>query len=218
MTVVIAAVRLVWGSVPDWVVAVGTLAALTGTLYLLVLQRRQLREQGEALGLQGRALQLEIERLHAERTAVERAQADRVWAWFGWPPGAEHVADPDAECVQFHNGSDLFVYEAVAVVVDWRYGPRVDTVGRFVTPGTNVHEPPTLVSVALAVPPGDTYRMIVTGGGAMGLRAGIEVAFTDAAGRHWARRIGGALEQLDQPAAEHYGLGRPLHDAPWAQR
>jgi len=42
-------------------------------------------------------------------------------------------------------------------------------------------------------------------------RLGLEVAFTDGAGRHWVRRVpSGDLELLEVAPVEHYGIGRPL--------
>lgn len=40
-------------------------------------------------------------------------------------------------------------------------------------------------------------------------RPGVELAFTDASGRHWIRRAGGRLERLDVPAWRHYGFTSP---------
>ena len=68
--------------------------------------------------------------------------------------------------------------------------------------------------LASALPPG---RWVVVMGGYPTLtsasRARIEIAFTDAAGRHWVRRIDGRLEKLKQSPIVHYGLTRPL---PWS--
>lgn len=42
-------------------------------------------------------------------------------------------------------------------------------------------------------------------------RLGVEVAFTDGAGRHWVRRVpSGNLESLDSTPVRHYGIGFPL--------
>jgi NAD(P)-dependent dehydrogenase (short-subunit alcohol dehydrogenase family) len=38
----------------------------------------------------------------------------------------------------------------------------------------------------------------------------IEVAFTNRAGVHWIRRGSGSLVQIEQPAAEHYGIPEPV--------
>jgi hypothetical protein len=42
-------------------------------------------------------------------------------------------------------------------------------------------------------------------------RLGLEVAFTDGAGRHWVRRAPtGDLKPLDANPVKHYGISRPL--------
>jgi hypothetical protein len=42
-------------------------------------------------------------------------------------------------------------------------------------------------------------------------RLGVEVAFTDGAGRHWVRRAPtGNLGSLEAAPVEHYNIGRPL--------
>ena len=57
------------------------------------------------------------------------------------------------------------------------------------------------------------------GFGAMGFREGIEVGFTDAAGRHWRRSIGGPLQELPDSAIITYGFCYPIGDtAPAVKR
>lgn len=62
------------------------------------------------------------------------------------------------------------------------------------------------------VPPG---RWMVTSqnmGDAVGMhmRAGVEVAFRDAAGLNWIRRVDGRLEKITSEPADHYHLDRPI--------
>jgi len=45
----------------------------------------------------------------------------------------------------------------------------------------------------------------------MGLRFGVEVGFTDSAGRHWIRRSSGALEQIKQAPENQYGISQPIN-------
>lgn len=40
---------------------------------------------------------------------------------------------------------------------------------------------------------------------------GIEIAFTDAAGKHWVRRADGTLSPLSRSPIDHYGVRRPVH-------
>ncbi len=42
-----------------------------------------------------------------------------------------------------------------------------------------------------------------------GGRPAVELAFTDASGRHWIRRAKGRLERIDAPAWRHYGFTSP---------
>ncbi len=69
----------------------------------------------------------------------------------------------------------------------------------------------TLLPETLAIlPPGRwavAKQVDVPGG--MFLRWGLEVAFTDSAGRHWIRRAAGSLEAIKQDPATHYGVGQP---------
>lgn len=39
---------------------------------------------------------------------------------------------------------------------------------------------------------------------------GVEIAFTDAAGRHWVRRVTGELIESPVDALDRYGVSRPV--------
>ncbi len=120
-------------------------------------------------------------------------QANLVSAWF------------DGEEVMFTNASEAPVYRLIASLVDVRTGT-----------GPTLSLPGSVESRAFCarVLPGDRVSVPLTssGGGAMGLRVDVELAFTDSAGRHWHRPAFQPLEELETPANTHYGLADPL---PW---
>lgn len=60
------------------------------------------------------------------------------------------------------------------------------------------------------LPSGRYYIRIPHGGGGMMKRFGLEVAFSDAAGRHWIRYGTGALESLPVDAPTYYQVRRPI--------
>jgi hypothetical protein len=57
-----------------------------------------------------------------------------------------------------------------------------------------------------SLPPGQWRLDVDSGWGASGARPGVEVAFTDKAGRHWIRRADGRLEAIKDEAMTHYGV------------
>jgi hypothetical protein len=185
----------------EWAGAGVAALAFAATLVLLRQQQRTVRDQAAALDLQ-RA------QVRAQDDAQLRAQAEKFWAWLGDRPGTKtRNTGVGGASIQFHNGSDLFIYEAVAVLRDWRTGAEP------VDPAAPIDPPygQDYVAMALAVPPGDSYEMMAGPiDGAMGFRAGIEVSFTDAAGRRWRRAIGGPLQQLPEGAVTTYGFHYPI--------
>jgi hypothetical protein len=116
------------------------------------------------------------------------------------------------------NGSERPVYGVVAWVVasegmapatgeDWV--ARIRAAAGPVDGGVVAREPSTPVLLPL-LPPGVTALELpawVSSGS--GGRPAIEVAFTDATGRHWLRRGGGRLSSIDAPAWRHYGFTSP---------
>jgi hypothetical protein len=129
-----------------------------------------------------------------ETDRLRRLQAERI---SGWP-----AADGDASGTPLTllNRSDEPVYEVVATLV--------------MVQGAGAHRgedwvPPGYRRTLSVLPPG-RYRVLVESGWAgMSARPGVEVAFTDRAGAHWIRRATGALEEIKQPAIDHYGMSRP---------
>lgn len=62
------------------------------------------------------------------------------------------------------------------------------------------------------LPPGLWSTTISTDGNGMGVVLGVEIAFSDSAGRSWARGGEGCLKKLDAPPDNYYQLNYPI---PW---
>lgn len=60
------------------------------------------------------------------------------------------------------------------------------------------------------LPPGLCSTTISTDGSGMGVVLGIEIAFSDSAGRSWARGGEGCLKKLDAPLDKYYQLDYPI--------
>lgn len=60
------------------------------------------------------------------------------------------------------------------------------------------------------LPPGLCSTTISTDGSGMGVVLGIEIAFSDSAGRSWARGGEGCLKKLDAPPDKYYQLNYPI--------
>ncbi len=116
------------------------------------------------------------------------------------------------------NGSELPVFSVVAWVVatagtapgsgeEWVARLRRDEAspdGRLDSP-----EPSTPAMLALLPPGRADLELPAWARSGDGERPAIELAFTDASGRHWVRRAGGRLQRLDRPAWRHYGFTSP---------
>ncbi len=116
------------------------------------------------------------------------------------------------------NGSDQPVYGVVAWVVasggaapvtgeEWvrRIGP--EAAAREGAPGVGEPSTPALLPL---LPPGATELELPTwASSGSGGRPAIEIAFTDATGRHWIRRGGGRLAPIGVAAWRHYGFTSP---------
>ncbi|WP_156763821.1 hypothetical protein [Mycobacterium sp. 852002-50816_SCH5313054-b] len=151
------------------------------------------------------------------------AQARQISGWTTPLPPSIPRADifppafgpcQNAQSVHLANSSAEAVYEVVVHIV-WiqgaapRTGEEIEAHYRNPRPG----EPPDRMRAVVQVLPPNTYWLPLAGPTSMvpAGRLGLEVAFTDGAGRHWIRRVPtGNLEQLDTPPVEHYGIGRPL--------
>jgi hypothetical protein len=77
--------------------------------------------------------------------------------------------------------------------------------------GAPRHEPQPKNQIQIAViPPGDGYAKIRFNYQGMGKRAGIEIAFQDAAGRYWLRQTNGELQGLDVSPMKYYQIPLPI--------
>ena len=162
---------------------------------------------------------LVLDRQTRARDARE-AQARHISAWLG------------GRGVRVSNASEQAIYR----VVIWRVlssglaGPKTgeEMFGRFdeaeVSPPTKLPADDTteddpqpafpfseFLSLEI-VPRGEwTAEMPPWIGGGMFRSPGIEIAFTDSAGRHWIRRVTGSLEPISKDPTQHYGLFEPVH-------
>lgn len=116
------------------------------------------------------------------------------------------------------NGSDQPVYGVVAwVVASGGTAPAtgeewVRMIGSGAAPRDGAVGPrePSTPALLPLLPPGVTELELPAwaGSGSAG-RPAIEMAFSDASGRHWIRRGGGRLASIDAPAWRHYGFTSP---------
>jgi hypothetical protein len=161
-----------WGTVPDWLAAIGTLAAFGVALRLLAKELAARREQEE------------------DRRS---SQARLVSAW---------PTDPQVEggrlrvTVVVKNGSDEPVYQVHAVLVPpdspWAEDPEAGAgqvpaaeIGRMMLPPGQKEEGrfPMIMSILhTGIGPGP-----------------VGISFTDAAGRRWKRYPDGRLVELNRP-------------------
>ncbi|HYN69324.1 MAG TPA: hypothetical protein VEX41_03840 [Candidatus Eisenbacteria bacterium] len=131
---------------------------------------------------------------------ARRYQAERITAWLS----AAQRTDSEGRGwggLVLRNASDQVAYRCIATAVDVRGSADAAQNGSL--------EFRVLLS---HVPPGTDKVEIEQLDGAMGLRAGIEIAFQDAAGHNWRRKAEGELVEIKQDPASYYGLSEPL---PW---
>lgn len=135
-----------------------------------------------------------------ERSRDDReAQARKISAWI------DSVVYDEPTTATALNASDSPVYRFVAFLV-LAQGAGPQTGEDVATRDDDLAHPAAL----LVLPPGrHPIKLSPWYGGDMGRRAGVEIAFTDASGRHWIRRVTGRLEQTDTDAVEHYRLPMP---------
>ena len=165
-----------WGDVPAWAGAIGTVGALFAAL-------RQIHHERTAR-----------QRSEAQTTAAaERWQAERVSSWFSEGQGGVYA-------MVLSNASHEPVYSVVVTLVLVAGAGPIR--GEDVAPATDISGGRAHVAV---VPPG-RWRVALTDAywGGMFRYPGVEVAFTDSAGRHWVRRALGALERLEAAPLEHF--------------
>ena len=129
---------------------------------------------------------VQTRKLEQQRADAERAsQASRVAGWLVLTGSGQ---DEGYE-ITVRNSSDLPVTRLMAMIVDGRYSPPACEPA---TPECGIFAPFD------PVPPSTTLRKRTeSAGGASGWRPSVQIAFTDAAGRHWVRRPDGALFEID---------------------
>lgn len=135
--------------------------------------------------------------------AETQGQASLVATWLGGrPPRGQAVPTGDLG-VTLRNASSEPVYDVVVwLVLVQGAGPRSGEESAKV----GGMRPATLA----ILPPGSYWSSVGGWSPGMYARPGVEVAFTDAAGRHWVRRAHGRLDQLASDSVTHYGLSRPV--------
>lgn len=65
-------------------------------------------------------------------------------------------------------------------------------------------------SIIATLPPGNFRVDVEFGNQDSEAALGLEIAFTDAAGKHWVRRSDGTLHHRKMAAIEHYGIPDPI--------
>ncbi len=130
----------------------------------------------------------------AER-AERRAQAELLTGW---------ISNVEVEGlriqVELRNASAQCFYHVIASLISLTGAFRDTALGDSSTKyRTHV----------LVLPPGSKTVFLLSGGGGMSLRFGVELAFQDAAGRNWLRRGDGHLSEVQQEPIALYGIGRP---------
>jgi hypothetical protein len=135
------------------------------------------------------------------RNDRRQEEARKVAAWIvGRTPLDKWV-------VVLANGADVPVYRAVLwIVLLEGTGPtRGEELSARLRDDPSANLPPAM----LVVPPGQTTLEVKWEGGGMHSKPGVELAFTDSAGRHWIRRVDGHLESTKTDAVVHYEIPIP---------
>ena len=165
-----------------------------------------------ALGLAG-------QEARSRRKQERRRQAEGITAWIAGPPQpVEGRKYPVAKLV-VQNASDQLAYRLIATSVEDSRGIRtgmlwtpqgVKSIPKDTSaPRDGSHDFRAFVG---ELPPGRLETQIEYKGGWMNHRAQVELAFRDAAGRHWLRKGTGELREIGSDPASHYGFFEPL---PW---
>jgi hypothetical protein len=186
-----------WGTVPDWLAAVGTVAAFAVALGLFRKEQKARREYEE----DRRREQARLISAWPEAPEVpgvkDRPRNTDVIAWM-----RETGTDAYVHLVM-KNGSAEPVYRIFAVMVasDSSYADD---------PEVGAGQPGTAEARRRILPPGEEDKGIFArflDGFETGIRPGpVSIAFTDAAGRHWKRYPDGRLVELNRPPRRPRGF------------
>lgn len=182
-----------WGTPFDAFAAVGTVGALVWALVSGIHLRRQTE-------FDKRAVELEKHREQASSIA-------------GWPQIQRRRSSSG---FFLSNSSKQPVFGLVVYFV-WMHTDEWHTTGeeaeersrKMIAEGRE--RSGAACSLIAILPPGQFFVNVPDWLGNDDLVQGLEVAFTDASGRHWVRRSNGSLEQRMRPAIEHYGIPHPFN-------
>lgn len=200
-----------WGTAGTWFGAIATLLGAIGTVAAVVVALTTTKHAREtAIQAQETANVARQDAISArEETNAEKrvAQARRVSAWYekrrierGWP----------IQVVRLSNTSPEPVYSVVTYLV-WVQGAGPKTGEETEESDVPIHR---MRAIAQVLPPGE-FAIQVPGPSPLSAPSqgvlGVEVAFTDSAGRHWVRRVpSGELAELHEAPVAHYRVGRPF--------
>jgi hypothetical protein len=160
--------------------SIATGLAVIVALGAIVIDRRSQAASGRQA--QARAVSGWITETHADLEATDYGNGGQGWS--------------EARLL---NASAEPVYRVIVWLIRYPDAARGEDVAH--------DSEPALLSV---LPPGTFEVMLPAFEPGMYRRAMVEIAFTDAAGRHWIRRLDGHLEQVKQEPRHHYGMDEPL--------
>jgi hypothetical protein len=181
-----------WGLGPDWWTAIGTLAGAIGTVAAVTVALVQ-------VGIERRA------RLTRDSEALEqrkRSQAALVSAWVDGERVLQEWESEPGTLVAMLNRSDTAVYN-VAVFIVAQLGRSPDSAEAIMRLSKGDNR--AYYKLLGVLPPG-SWTASSYGSGGMLLQPAVEIAFSDAAGNHWIRRVSGLLEPLSKPAFEYFDV------------
>jgi hypothetical protein len=141
-------------------------------------------------------LQIRTERMSRIKNDKEtlirnkREQAEHFSAWIS-------IETPDGLRIAILNNSSHPVYQVIInVAIVGQAGDLSDLV------------PDAQVCIAVA-PPGQGFIVVAANYHGMHRRAGVEIAFRDAAGNNWVRKATGQLLEIDTSTIEYYDVPLP---------
>jgi hypothetical protein len=125
-----------------------------------------------------------------DRDREEKEQAAQVSSWL--------IGEGRICGVALRNTSATPVYQAILTLVAYQgAGPRNGTESQF-------------RRYLGIIPPGQTYTTIEGAGGAMYIRLGVEMAFTDSRGINWVREVRGKLYKIGKQTVDYYSAPPPI--------
>jgi len=181
---------VLWGLAPDSWTAIGTFVGAIGTVAAVSVALVQVSvERGVRLTRDSEVLEQR-----------KRSQAVLVSAWTSGEPVLAGWGSESGTLVAMLNRSDTAVYN-VAVFVVAQLGRSPDSAETVMQ--LSKRDERAYYKLLGVLPPGSWTTSSSWSGGMM-LQPAVEIAFSDAAGLHWIRRVSGLLESLPKPAFEHF--------------